>query len=405
MAEEKKKRKPYEVIAPMEDDTDISLQIRDMMDRGAPASEVASALQRRVNKALTTEGLEQYAYDDFYDAAMDYIINYNNNQKPQESFTYESAPQYVNKYKEKIDALAQTLLGSSYEDFLASDTYKSLADRYRGMGELAMKDTLGQISARTGGIASSYAALAGQQAYNQYMNALEQAAYDMYMGEQNRQRQNLDMLTALERGDYAKYQDLLNQYNLNRNFDYGRYMDELAQRNYEQSRLDNLLQQNISNAMSWENIQYQRERDKENTQYARSQDAAAFARQLALQQIAAGMVPDDTLLAAAGISPDYAQSMADYYRQQAVTGTAGGAIGSSPAFKDVVAKAKNYDDPEEAEEYVNRQVEAGNITPDEAVYIFEVILGLSIDEEDSGSPFGPLLANPNIPIPWNPIGR
>ena len=26
MAEEKKKRKPYEVIAPMEDDTDISLQ-------------------------------------------------------------------------------------------------------------------------------------------------------------------------------------------------------------------------------------------------------------------------------------------------------------------------------------------------------------------------------------------
>ena len=52
---------------------------------------------------------------------------------------------------------------------------------------------------------------------------LRQLAYSMYMDEINGQRADLEMLMALEQGDYAKYQDLLSQYNTDRSFDYGVY--------------------------------------------------------------------------------------------------------------------------------------------------------------------------------------
>lgn len=100
-----------------------------------------------------------------------------------------------------------------------------------------MQDTLGQVAARTGGLASSYAGSAAQQAYDNYMAALadkipelKQLAYSMYQDEGAQQRANLEMLMALEQGDYAKYSDLLAQYNTDRSFDYGVFSD---QRNYD----------------------------------------------------------------------------------------------------------------------------------------------------------------------------
>lgn len=61
-----------------------------------------------------------------------------------------------------------------------SNDYKNLLDQYTAAGKTAMKDTLGEASARTGGMASSYAVAAGQDGYNRYMQGLEAAAQQDY---------------------------------------------------------------------------------------------------------------------------------------------------------------------------------------------------------------------------------
>lgn len=157
------------------------------------------------------------------------------------SFSYEDAPKYVNKYKDQIDSLTQQILNREAFDYDAEKdpTYQQYRDTYAREGKKAMEDTLGQVSARTGGLASSYAGTVAQQSYNDYMTKLSdkipelrQLAYSMYQDEGNRQRQNLEMLTALEQGDYAKYADLLAQYNTDRNFDYGAYRDNVSDLRY-----------------------------------------------------------------------------------------------------------------------------------------------------------------------------
>jgi hypothetical protein len=67
-----------------------------------------------------------------------------------------------------------------------------------------MDDTLGRVAARTGGIASSYATTAGQQAYGGYMADLEGIARDMYesnKAEMTDERERLYDMQRQERSD------------------------------------------------------------------------------------------------------------------------------------------------------------------------------------------------------------
>lgn len=156
-------------------------------------------------------------------------------------FSYEAAPTYTSRYQSQIDDLTRQILNReafSY-DPEKDPTYQQYKDSYTRSGERAMQDTLGQVSARTGGLASSYAGSAAQQTYDNYMGALadkipelKQLAYSMYQDEGNTQRANLEMLVALEQGDYAKYADLLAQYNTDRSFDYGVHRDNISDERY-----------------------------------------------------------------------------------------------------------------------------------------------------------------------------
>lgn len=161
-----------------------------------------------------------------------------------QSYSYKDAPTYTSKYQGMIDdLLGQYMDRPAFSYDAESDpTYLALRDQYTNMGQNAMQDTLGQISARTGGLASSYAGSAAQQAYNSYMNELsgfipelEHLAYERWQDQGNDLLSQIDLLTALEQGDYGKYQDLLNQYNADRAFDYGLYSDEWN-RNYQTGR-------------------------------------------------------------------------------------------------------------------------------------------------------------------------
>ena len=124
-------------------------------------------------------------------------------------FSYEAAPTYTSRYQNQIDDLTRQILNReafSY-DPEKDPAYQQYKESYTRSGERAMQDTLGQVSARTGGLASSYAGSAAQQTYDNYMGALadkipelKQLAYSMYQDEGNTQRANLEMLVALEQG-------------------------------------------------------------------------------------------------------------------------------------------------------------------------------------------------------------
>lgn len=101
-----------------------------------------------------------------------------------------------------VNRRAYEAASMSYDDFLQGDTYEDLAKRYSEKGKMAMDDTIGKVAARTGGIASSYATQAGQQAYGDWMTRLEETARAMY---------DADRQEAMDR--YALSKDVLDMRN------------------------------------------------------------------------------------------------------------------------------------------------------------------------------------------------
>ena len=210
-------------------------------------------------------------------------------QKRPQSFSYQSAPQYVNQYQDLIDELRGKIMDRdpfSY-DPETDPAYQQYRQSYTAGGQQAMRDTLGQVSARTGGLASSYAGSAAQQTYDGYMSALadkipqlRQLAYEMYQDEGDRQRLNLDMIAALEREDYAKYQDLLSQYNADRSFSYGQYRDDIADARYGREFNYQTWRDLLGDLRYADETAYNREVYQDETAYNRGvyQDETAYNR-------------------------------------------------------------------------------------------------------------------------------
>lgn len=103
--------------------------------------------------------------------------------------------------------IANQLMGMRYDDWARGSEYANLADRYSNQGRAAMQNVLGQISSRTGGLASSYAATAANQQYNDFMSALEEVARQMYANERGDLMDNFNMMRTLENDEYARQQD------------------------------------------------------------------------------------------------------------------------------------------------------------------------------------------------------
>lgn len=199
------------------------------------------------------------------------------------SFSYGDAPSYINRYQSQIDDLTAQILGReafSY-DPETDPAYQQYRESYTRGGERAMQDTLAQMAARTGGLASSYANSVSQQTYDNYMSALadkipelRQLAYSMYQDEGNNLRNNLSMLASLEQGDYAKFADQLAQYNTDRSFNYGAYRDVLGDQRYDtewnyQVGRDQLSDQRYNDETAWTRSQYTSE-----TEYNRALEKA-----------------------------------------------------------------------------------------------------------------------------------
>lgn len=195
------------------DNTDYGTIGKQLMANGAPASEVLDIYNKRYDKATGTIGLQQYANDDIQRSMLEYIAGKTDGT---------NKPQYQSEYSKYIESGFNNLNNRqpfSY-DYTKDPLYQQYAESYTREGQRAMQDTLGQISARTGGLASSYAGTAAQQSYNQYMSELNdkipdlyQLAYGIYSDEYNRALQQLQTAIDLDQMNYTRYLDEIDAQN------------------------------------------------------------------------------------------------------------------------------------------------------------------------------------------------
>ena len=186
------------------------------------------------------------------------------------------APTYEDRWDDVKQKLANAALNMNYDDWLGSTQYEQLAKRYGMYGDQAMRDTLGQMASRTGGLASSYAQTAAQQSYNDYMAQLEQAAYDMYRNEQSEALEKANAAFGYSDNDFERYLDDLAQYNTDRGFAFDVISKAIDQSNYANEWAYRQQQAALERADALRNQEYQRAMDERNWQYQQAQDQMSW---------------------------------------------------------------------------------------------------------------------------------
>lgn len=158
--------------------------------------------------------------------------------------------EYQSQWQDQINTILQQILNReqfSY-DVNADPMYQQYADLYKQQGNMAMMDTMGQAQAMTGGYGNSFAQSAGQQAYQAYLQQLNEVVPELYgMALDQYNQEGQDMLNQFailgdqEDKEYGRYMDTLNawlterdylagRYDTERDYDYGMWADN---RDYE----------------------------------------------------------------------------------------------------------------------------------------------------------------------------
>lgn len=145
--------------------------------------------------------------------------------------------QYVSKYADQINAGLNSIVNReefSY-DPLKDANYQSMAKLYQKQGRQAAQNAMGDAAALNGGYGSSFAVTASQQAQNDYnqmlasqLPALQQAAYDKYLGQHQLNLTALEALRAADATDYAQYRDTIADNQWKYGVDYQAYRDSVA---------------------------------------------------------------------------------------------------------------------------------------------------------------------------------
>ena len=261
-----------------------------------------------------------------------------------------SAPRYNPQYDAQIDELLNKLLNREpfeYNEEL-DPLYQQYKDMYTKQGQLAMEDTMGQAAALTGGYSSTYSQAVGQQMYNAYLNKVQEMlpqfygrAYDKYQDEGTNIKDLYGMYIQRDQVDLQRYQQEVA--NAQAAYQAAAAAASMAYQQ-QQDQLSNIgnLYGLVSGA---EASEYQRYLDKLNqdwavnqTNYDRNQTAAGLARNEVDAILQAGGVPSAGLISKSGLSPEYINSMKNYYALQTAQtaarsgGSSGGGGGSSRTY-------------------------------------------------------------------------
>ena len=167
------------------------------------------------------------------------------------------------------EALQKVLNRDKFQYDINGDAlYQQYKDRYIQQGKQAMMDTVGQAAALTGGYGNSYAQKAGQQAYQGYLQGLNDKVPELYqMALERYNQEGTDLLNkyGLMSDQYAKeysrYRDsvgdwraqrdyLATLYNNERGFDYTGYRDRVADEHWQKEFEEAMRQYNQNYAFS-----------------------------------------------------------------------------------------------------------------------------------------------------------
>ena len=293
-----------------------------------------------------------------------------------------------------LDIIGQIQNGETFEyDLNADALYQQYKDQYVTQGKLAMMDTMGQAAAMTGGYGNSYAQSVGQQAYQGYLQGLNDKVPELYqlaLDKYNQDRQGLydqaSLIAGMEDQSYSRYMDQLTNYYTELGLaqdearyqaeqDYGRYIDNLS-------------------------FQYQQDRDKvsdEQWQATFDEDVRQYNEQMALTKskssgsgggdgnpgnsYTANPGWDETKIRefqkANGLTVDGKwgpQTAAAYDKTSGISETA-----STRAFEGRIIKKANFNEYAKArfgsyENYfdlkIQESLKSGTITEDDAVYLY-----------------------------------
>ena len=144
---------------------------------------------------------------------------------------------YTSAWQDQLNETLNKILNRekfSY-DLNGDMLYQQYKDQYTTQGKLAMMDTMGQTAAMTGGYGNSYAQTAGQQAYQGYLQGLNdkipelyQLALSKYNTEGDTLRDQASMIAQMEEQDYGRYRDQVSDYytEVDRLTDESRYQGE-----------------------------------------------------------------------------------------------------------------------------------------------------------------------------------
>ena len=268
--------------------------------------------------------------------------------------------QYTSQWQSQLnDVMGKILNREKFSYDLNGDAlYKQYKDQYTNQGKMAMMDTMGQASAMTGGDGNSYAQNVGQQAYQGYLQQLNNKIPELY---------NLALSKYQMEGD-----DLARQYSMlgtQENQDYNRYRDAVSDYNTELSRL----QSAYDNERSFDYGQFI---DDRNYQYQQNSDKQKLAQAQVDYLISIGGKVSDELLAAAGYDPSYLSSINDVRAAQAAAAAAASSSYNSGPKRDIkseieqnyrITKATADERPQsKGDSYLKDAVSAGLISKREA---------------------------------------
>ena len=200
---------------------------------------------------------------------------------------------YQSQYKGQLESLYNQVMNRDPFKFdLNGDVlYNQYKDQYTQQGKKAMQDTMGQAAAMTGGYGNSYAQMAGQQTYQDYLaqlNNIVPEIYQMALNQYNQEgadlQNKLSLTQGLEDSEYGKYRDTVSDWNTERGYASDEYWNQY---NADYSNYANML--NYWNTLAQqENAQYNTDRQMAYTQ--------------AMSILQSGKMPSTDLLNAAGIS-------------------------------------------------------------------------------------------------------
>lgn len=156
---------------------------------------------------------------------------------------------FKSRFENQLDDIYNKIMNREKFNYdMNSDVlYQQYRDQYTTQGKQAMEDTMGQAAAMTGGYGNSYAETAGQQAYQGYLQQLNDKVPELYNMAYERYKDEGDWMGRQYELTKGRYDDDWNQWQANRSYWNDEYWKE---RNAVMQTISNTLSSNWSNTVS-----------------------------------------------------------------------------------------------------------------------------------------------------------